>query len=520
MADDVIPPTPPSPPPAASAQAAPAVDAVSASPGAVLPPENVVRAKKKSVLLLLGIFNAVFIFWCAFLLLALPSPTGEGGSLLSVGLLSILVGEVIIIGLALLGLKRISVSTVSIETRRRSLIKLIAVLLPGFLIGVVTPFFIMGEPALPLDIVEPATAAELVAPVAVTLSAERATTILGNLGFRVSKYQWDADGDGTMNEETVTPTATVLIERPGVYVPIVRIVLEGGSTRRAARRISIPTAVFSVTPAQPVVEKAVKFSVAGLLTDPKLLKQVQWDFGDGNPPVTTTTADAAYTYYAVGDYAVTALMQMQNQSQATYKRTVAVRDPPPLPFAITMTTEPKTLVGPAPFGVLFRLESETPLKEIAWSFGDGKEDRGAALLRQSHVFESAGIYSVVVRARSEDGTLAELTAIVRATEVLTLRDLQFEGVPTVLNGKASGEVPIDVRLTPKTSTPLVQFRWEVPDELDAQANGSTLLGVFRKEGTYSVTLMGEGAEGKSVRMPITFDVKPPSAEPVISLTPD
>ncbi|NOS66754.1 MAG: PKD domain-containing protein, partial [Candidatus Peribacteraceae bacterium] len=61
---------------------------------------------------------------------------------------------------------------------------------------------------------------------------------------------------------------------------------------------------------------------------------------------------------------------------------------------------------------------------------------------------------------------------------------------------------------------------EVPDELDAQANGSTLLGVFRKEGTYPVTLMGEGAEGKSMRMPITFDVKPPSAEPVISLTPD
>lgn len=508
------PPPPPSPPIAVDGVSAPAA----AAP--LLPPENLIRARKRGILALLALFYIGFALWCGFLLTALPSPTGEGASLVSAGLLSSLVGVLVLLGIGLVALKRISSAPASVATRRRSLLKVIGVLLPGVLLGAATPVFILREPSLPLDMVQPASAADLVAPVAVTLSAERASVILRNLGFRVLKYQWDADGDGMMNEETVTPTTTVVLERQGMYLPVVRMQLEGGGMRRAARRISVPTAVFSVTPVQPVVEKAVKFSVAGLLSDPKLLKQVQWDFGVGDPPVTLTTPDTVYTYFAVGDYPVTAIVQLQNNSQATYKRTVAVREPSPLPFPITLTTEPATLIGPMPFGVLFRLTTETPLKDVAWSFGDGKEDRGAALLRQSHIFESAGITPVVVRARSEDGQLAELTAIVRTTEVLVLRDLQFEGQPAVANGKITGEAPLAIRLTPKTSTPLVQFSWEVPEEIEAQATGNTLLGVFRHEGKYTVTLMAQGAEGKSMRMPISIDVKPPAAEPVIVLTPD
>ena len=491
--------------------------AVPAAPAAS--PEALLHAKK-SVLLTFGVAYAAFALWCGFLLLVLPSPTGEARSLLSIGFLSSISGVVVLVLIGLFVLKRISSSTASIATRRRSLFMAILILLPGVLLGAATPVLIQREPSLPLDIVAPADAANLVAPVAVTLSAERATTTLRNLGLRAIKYQWDTDGDGKSNDETVEPTTTVLYERQGVYTPVVRVLLDGGANRRITRRVSIPRAVFSVLPVQPVVEKAVKFSVAGLLTDPKLLKQVQWDFGDGNPPISITTPDTAYTYYAVGEYSVTAIVQLTNQSQVTYKRVVAVRDPVPLPFPITLTTEPKLLIGPAPFGALFRLETDTPLKEMAWSFGDGKEDRGANLLRESHVFESPGVYSVVVRARSEDGALAELTSIVRATEVLTVQNLQFTGDPAVQNGKIVGEVPMDINLTPKTATPLVQFHWEIPGDLDLHADGGGLIGTLRTEGKYTVTLMAEGAEGKSMRMPISIEVKPPSAEPTIILTPD
>jgi PKD repeat protein len=105
------------------------------------------------------------------------------------------------------------------------------------------------------------------------------------------------------------------------------------------------------------------------------------------------------------------------------------------------------------------------------------------------------------------------------TDVLQLRDVQFDGT-AVQAGKIHGELPLEISLTPKTATPLVQFSWEVPENLDLQTEEGTLSGVLRTEGTYTVTLMAVGAEGKSMRMPITIDVTSPSAEPTIALSPD
>lgn len=523
MADTPVPPVPPVPAPSPSSS--PAVDSLSAAnaiaaPVALLPQTDAVARAKKRILLLGGMVYAMYFFWCVFLILTLPEPTGKGGPMVSAGLLTSLLGVVGLGGAGALLLKRISNAPTSIATRRLSLIKTIAVLTPGILISVVTPLLIIREPSLPLDISQPTNAADFIAPVSVTFSAERTAGILRNLGMRPVKYLWDTDGDGKLNEETVLPTATVVYERQGVYVPAVMVQLEGGDSRRLTRRVSIPQAVFSMVPVQPIVEKPVKFSVATLLPDPKQLKQVQWDFGDGNPAKAMTTPDIAHTFYVIGAYPITAVVQLQNGSQIAYKRTVTVQEQPPLPFPVTLITEPGTLIGPAPFGIIFRLDTKEDLKEITWSYGDGKEDRGATLLRESHVFEAPGIFPVVARARNSDGQVAELNAFVRVTEPLTVANLRFEGKPAVQGTKISGEVPLEISLTPKAATPLVEFSWEIPPGQDLTVKDGTLTGILREEGTTTVTLLAQGAEGKSMRMPITIDVKPPSAEPVILMSPD
>lgn len=515
----------PSVPSPASQEPAPSVDGVTAPPAAVAVPspvkaQNKINNAKKQLFMAIAGAYACYILWCIFLLAALPNPTGNGGSLVSIGLMSCLAGVALIIGMGFFFLKRISSSSASIVMRQKILTKIVIILLPGFLFSVVTPMLIIREPSLPLDIVSPANAADLIAPVPVTLSAERAAGILKNLGYHPVKYQWDTDGDGKMNEETVTPTTTTVFERQGAYTAVVRVMLDGGDFRRIAMNIVIPQAVFSMVPTQPVVDKPVKFSVASLFADPKQLKEAKWDFGDGNPSETVTLPDVAHTYYVIGSYPVTATVQLMNQSQVAYKRTVTVVNPQPLPFPITMTTEPKTLIGPSPFGVLLRIDTKETLKEVVWSFGDGKEDRGASLLRESHEFDSPGIYPILVRARSADGTVAELTTLVRVTEPLQVNNLQFDGKPAVQGGKITGEIPLELSLTAKTPTPLVQFSWEVPPDANLQSQGATLTGVLRKEGTYTVILLAQGAEGKSMRMPITIEVQPPSAEPVILLTPD
>src|SRR5207237_560556 len=116
--------------------------------------------------------------------------------------------------------------------RQRSLIKMIAVLVPGIALGVIVPLLITREPPLSIDITNPTQAEDFVAPLAVTLSVERAAETLQGMGLKPVKYQWDFDGDGKENDETVLPTVSAYYDKQGSYGLVVRINLNDGSIRR------------------------------------------------------------------------------------------------------------------------------------------------------------------------------------------------------------------------------------------------------------------------------------------------
>jgi PKD repeat protein len=503
-----------------SPQPAP-LDGVQASNN--LAPQQVPAAlvtTKKIIAALFGMLMVLYVLWCVVLLSLLPDQSGKVTTLAHIGLLSVPLSAALILALGLFLLRRIALSTSSPGTKRLGIVKIAVVVLPVLILAVFTSVLIIQEPRLSIDVVDPPTNTAYVAPLTITFAAEKASNILQNRGLQVLKYQWDTDGDGTMNEETVLPRSSALYQRQGVYVVAVRLVLQGGTTRTLKRQLLIPQQVFSIEPSQPVVEKSVKLSVLGLLSDIKQLKSVEWSFGDGSPSVQSAAPDVSHIFYAPGTYAVGATVLLQNQSKTLYKKNVTVTAVPPLPFPIEVVSEPKTLLGPSPFGAIFRVHTDIPLSDVAWNFGDGKEDHGAQLLRTSHVFDSPGIYPVTVRARAVSGSLAEIVSVVRVTDVLPLRDVKFTGSSSPLNGAVKGESPLSIELTPTTSTPLVQFTWEVADDVPLQAENGILRGVLRDEGTYTVTLVAEGAEGKSARLPITFTVTPPTAEPNILLSPD
>ncbi len=481
-------------------------------------PDAVVRAKR-TLVVFGGAAYAAYVLWCMLLLAVLPTATGEWRGLASVGLLTCLAAAMVLLGIGAISLKRIAQSKLSIQLRRQSLIKVVAVVAPALLLSAVTPFLITREPSLALTITSPLTAQELVAPVPVTISAADAASVLSKIGLRVTKYVWDTNADGTADAETVTPETTVVYERAGSYTVTARLMLSDGSYRRATRRVTIPQAVFSVTPITPIVQKPLQFSVAHLLSDPKLLDSVTWTFGDASDPQTVKGADAVHTFYATGTYEVTAQLLLTNKTQATFKRIVNIREAPPLPFPVTLKTEPENLVGPSPFGVLFTLVTDEPLREVQWTFGDTKEERGADLTRIGHSYETPGVYPVITRVRSASGELAELTTIIRVAESLSLPDLTFEGSQVQAN-IVKGESPLTVNLHPKTIQPLITFTWEIPQDLPLTVNGQKLTGVLRTQGTYTVTLVAQDAEGKVLRLPIRLQVAAPAAEPTILLKPD
>ncbi len=483
-------------------------------------PASVSRTER-SLLFLFGIPYLLYAFWCGFLLLTLPDPQGRYPSLVSIGLLSALGGAALIILIGWFAVMRISASKVSIASRRRSLVKVVATLLPGLLLSAAVPVFITREPPVNIDVVSPAQAADFVAPVAVTFSVQNAVQTLARLDHRAVKFQWDTNGDGTQDDETLTPQETTVYPHQGVYSVVVRIVFSDNSYRRLVRAISIPQEVFSVMPYNPTVDKPARFSIAALLADPKQLKQVTWDFGDNSTPQTSTSPDVVHTFYALGTYPVAATVQLQNQSLAVLKRTVQVQNEPPLPFPITLTTEPKDLVGPAPFGVVFHLDTKEPLKNIHWSFGDGKEQQGPDLQRIGHTYDHEGIFSVDVQARSASGDLADLNALVRVAGALSLPDLQFVSTPPIQAQKIEGEAPLTVTVTPQTAVPLIQFSWDAPQARNVQTDQTgKITAEYPDEGTYTLTLIAQDADGKTLRLPLTVTVDPPAAQPVILMQPD
>jgi hypothetical protein len=176
-------------------------------------------------------------------------------TLVSAGLVSSVAGLAFLLLIGFLALKRIGASSASVSVKQRSLFRVIVALIPAIAASAAVPLLITREPSLPLDIVSPTTASELVAPLSVTLSAQRAVDILSKQGLKVAKFQWDTDGDGKPNDESVVPTTTVLIERQGSYSVVARIILSDSSTRVTTK---VPlAAVFPPTPLMVILAPVV-----------------------------------------------------------------------------------------------------------------------------------------------------------------------------------------------------------------------------------------------------------------------
>ncbi|MFA6039091.1 MAG: PKD domain-containing protein [Candidatus Peribacteraceae bacterium] len=494
-----------------------------ANKAAPVPVDTAVRRQKQMLVTLGGLLYGAYILWCFALMAMLPSTDPALVSLTKVGVLTVAFGGGVLLIIGFILLQRVSRPQLSTYARRKGLLRLLFTFVPGLLISVAVPFVILRQTPLPIDIVSPKDVKDLIAPVPVTFSMERSVELLKQLGRVPIKYEWFTDNSGKLTETTVSPQTTAVFKRAGVYSIGVRLTLDDGTMRRVTRSLLIQEEVFSVTPEPVVVKKVVQFSIAHLLSDPKQLTQVQWDFdGNGVTDETTQKAVIDHIFYAVDTYNVTALIELQNQTQKTYKRKVTVQSPPPLPFPLTLKTDLKKLIGPAPFGVVFTVETDEPLEELYWSFGDGEQQTGVELRRAGHTFKTPGTYGVVLRARSSSGAklAAEVTSVVRVTPELNISDLQLEGSPEMKNNTVSGEMPLNVELTPKTSQPLIQFSWDYPEDITASVDGTTFKGIFRKQGKFHVTLIAEDPSGSSRRTQIIIDVLPPAAEPVIDMQPE
>ncbi len=503
-------------PPSVDGIATPQQASIPATKEAKAPPS--VNMMKMILMGALGLLYAVYAMICFVLMAVLPDPSGGQQGLQQAGLLLSLIGGLVFVGIGAFGFMRIGSSKAGPQIRTRALLKLAAVALPGIVLSVATPLMIMRQPTFTLAITKPTNPAEFIAPVSITFSFEE---IVGNLktqGFVPLKYTWDINGDKKVDQETTVPTLTARFDKSGVYAASMKALGANGVSHAASRRFVISQSVFTVEPAVPLVNQPVVFSLSNLLGQKDTIRQVTWDFdNDGKIDETTTEPQITHTFFRLETVTVSARVMLVNNTEAFYERSITVSQPEPLPFPVTLISEPKNLIGNEPFPTLFRVETQTPVAMVEWNFGDGEKAQGQ---RVAHTFEERGNYVVSAKVHSQSGAIAELSTVVQIVDRLNLGNLTFDGSPQPQGGSITAEVPLTLSLTPKTTAPFVQFMWEAPEATEVGSTDTTLQATYRRKGTYTLTLIAQDAEKKVLRYPITVNVEDPTSSVVFAMQPE
>ncbi len=472
---------------------------------------------KLLVALLLGIPYTIYIFWCLFLLSSLPSATASD-TFIMIGVVSAILGGIVLLAIAYIIFMRIGVSKALPNAKLMALIKLGVFVVPGILLSAATGYMISREPQLSIAITSPTSTEQFVAPLTMTFSVADTVALLQSRGFNPIQYAWDINGDNQVDQQTLSPELTATYDREGIKT--IRVVMKAsdGSTRDASRRFLISKSVFSVTPLPAIVERPVVFSLAQLYPQSETVRSVSWDFdGDGTADDEGTGLQTSFTYLNTGTFNVSAVASLANNTQIRYERTITVQEEPPLPFPVTLNSQPNNLIGTAPFAALFSIETLEPVHSVQWDFGDGQKGEGQ---RATHTFTRNGSYAVVARVRSQSGVIAEVNTLVKVVDELRVNDLRFEGSPQVQSNKITGEVPLTLDLRPITQTPFVDFVWEAPDATEIGSTDNRLQAIYRRPGTYTVTLVGQDQENHVLRLPIEVQVNPPSSVITFQMSPE
>lgn len=471
---------------------------------------------KKRLMLTGGVCYAVYVLWCFLLLALLPAVGLE--MLVTLGVLSCVLGAIAFIGLGGVGFLRAAQPTLPKPLRIRGLIVTAAVVIPGLILSIVVPFVIMKTPPLRLTIVRPVNPDDLVAPVSMTFSAAAAVERLKQAEFIPVQYKWDINADGKSDQDSVTPELTATFDRDGIFTVTVAMFNTSKAVRTASLQFIIRQSVFSVLPNPVIVNKPAILSIANLIGDPQSLAEVQWDFdNDGKVDETTKDTQVTYTFFRLGRNTVSVVIILQNKTQARYERSISVEEAPMLAFPVTLISQPQYLISSPPFATLWKISTKEPVAQVLWNFGDGVKGDGQQV---AHTFEQRGNYVVEAKVFSKTGSSATVSAIVQVVDQLQLADLTFEGSPDVQGSRITGEVPLTLNLRPRTSTPFVQFFWEAPDATEVGSTDTNLQAIYRREGNYTVTLVAHDAENHVLRQPITVEVKSPASSLSIQMNPE
>ncbi len=249
---------------------------------------------------------------------------------------------------------------------------------------------------------------------------------------------------------------------------------------------------FTYSPSSPQVSQQVSFtaSAAGG-TAPYTFS---WAFGDG---ATGTGAAVYHTYSTTGSYSVvlTAKDSSPSQQTATSQQTITVTSPPPPPSLTASFTESlsNSVVGQT-VSFTGSASGGTAPYNYAWNFGDSSTGSGSSA---SHVYQTAGVYTVVLTVTDAAGQVASATNTVTVTLPLSASFTYSPSNPAPLTN-------IQFTATATGGTAPYNYSWDFGD--GTTGTGAAATHSYLLPGTYTVTLTVVDANGLTTTAATTLTV--------------
>lgn len=263
-----------------------------------------------------------------------------------------------------------------------------------------------------------ASAVEGCAPLEVNFSQTLTNHLSGN--YVVSSYDWDFDGDGSIDSiKGANPTYTY--DTPGTYSVSLYLRSNDNScdyhvTENGFIQVSGPIVDFSVDPSIVCINSEVQFineSTKGA-NDPAdpAEDDYSWNFGDGS---TSTDEDPFHTYTRDTTFSVSLTVTDEFGCSATLEKEDYIDI---LPYTPAFELEDTLVCSGA--AVTFTNISEGEFTQFRWDFdGDGSTDLTTTNLNPvTHVYPTGAMYNPVLTMVSPNGCTKQYTAnlhVVNAT---------------------------------------------------------------------------------------------------------
>ena len=268
---------------------------------------------------------------------------------------------------------------------------------------------------------------------------------------------------------------------------------------------ALPSVTVVATPTTTSVGEPVTFAVT-VTAGSSAIREASLNFGDGVAQelgALVGTTNVAHTYTFAGTFQVVATVTDSSGATVTVATVIVVEAAAPLNVTITAPATVQVNV-PATFTATVTQPAGTlEIVRYEWDFGDGasSDTTGPST---SHVYTSAGLKVVTVRAVEKDGR----TGTGRVEVNVTPRSPVNVNLRAVPSSGTVDEVVIFTATVTGTTVAIASYAWNFGDGTTVTTSGSSVSHVYTTAGTKTVTLTVTTVEGVTGSTQISLVVSP------------